>query len=54
MTAASPPARPWHQRYDDDRARTWLRETAADTVRALFAPRPAPGSPSPADPGSNG
>ncbi|GAA4991058.1 hypothetical protein GCM10025734_18220 [Kitasatospora paranensis] len=28
----------WHQRYDDDRAHTWLRETAAETVRTLFAP----------------
>ncbi|MEU6298540.1 LysR family transcriptional regulator [Streptomyces erythrochromogenes] len=28
----------WHRRYDDDRAHTWLRETAAETVRALFAP----------------
>ncbi|MFF8902747.1 LysR substrate-binding domain-containing protein [Streptomyces lydicus] len=28
----------WHQRYDDDRAHTWLRELAAETVRALFAP----------------
>ncbi|MFC8454087.1 LysR family transcriptional regulator [Kitasatospora sp. NPDC057223] len=27
----------WHQRYDDDRAHTWLRETATETVRALFA-----------------
>ncbi|MFD9354626.1 LysR family transcriptional regulator [Streptomyces sp. NPDC060031] len=28
----------WHQRYDDDRAHTWLRETAAETVQALFTP----------------
>ncbi|ARH89039.1 LysR substrate-binding domain-containing protein [Streptomyces sp. MOE7] len=28
----------WHQRYDDDRAHNWLRELAAETVRALFAP----------------
>ncbi|MEU4351097.1 LysR family transcriptional regulator [Streptomyces sp. NPDC023838] len=28
----------WHQRYDNDRAHTWLRETAAETVQALFAP----------------
>ncbi|GAA1261348.1 LysR family transcriptional regulator [Kitasatospora nipponensis] len=28
----------WHQRYDDDPAHTWLRETATETVRALFAP----------------
>ncbi|MFC8981091.1 LysR substrate-binding domain-containing protein [Streptomyces sp. NPDC057411] len=27
----------WHQRYDDDRAHTWLRETAAETVQALFS-----------------
>ncbi|WP_406110108.1 LysR family transcriptional regulator [Kitasatospora purpeofusca] len=26
----------WHQRYDDDRAHTWLRNLATDTVRALF------------------
>ncbi|MDX2389247.1 MULTISPECIES: LysR family transcriptional regulator [unclassified Streptomyces] len=29
----------WHQRYDDDRAHTWLRETAAETVQALFGAR---------------
>ncbi|MFG2721683.1 LysR family transcriptional regulator [Streptomyces sp. NPDC048416] len=28
----------WHRRYDDDRAHAWLRDTAADTVQALFAP----------------
>ncbi|MER6316954.1 LysR family transcriptional regulator [Streptomyces sp. NPDC001581] len=28
----------WHQRYDDDRAHTWLRTLAAETVQALFAP----------------
>ncbi|MEV6553038.1 LysR family transcriptional regulator [Streptomyces sp. NPDC051597] len=28
----------WHQRYDDDRAHTWLRETAVETIEALFAP----------------
>lgn len=28
----------WHQRYDDDRAHAWLRETAAETVQALFVP----------------
>ncbi|WP_405021155.1 LysR family transcriptional regulator [Kitasatospora sp. NBC_00070] len=28
----------WHQRYDDDRAHTWLRDLATATVRALFAP----------------
>ncbi|MET9852479.1 LysR family transcriptional regulator [Streptomyces sp. NPDC006450] len=28
----------WHQRYDNDRAHTWLRDLAAETVRALFAP----------------
>ncbi|MFE6747474.1 LysR family transcriptional regulator [Kitasatospora purpeofusca] len=27
----------WHQRYDDDRAHTWLRNLATDTVRAHFA-----------------
>ncbi|MFB7231537.1 LysR family transcriptional regulator [Streptomyces fimicarius] len=31
----------WHQRYDDDRAHTWLRDLATETVRALFA-HPAP------------
>ncbi|MEU3053436.1 LysR family transcriptional regulator [Streptomyces griseus] len=31
----------WHQRYDDDRAHTWLRDLATETVQALFAP-PAP------------
>ncbi|WP_405419577.1 LysR family transcriptional regulator [Streptomyces erythrochromogenes] len=50
----------WHRRYDDDRAHAWLRETAADTVRALFAPRPALDIPSPTGtgrgpgPGSSG
>ncbi|MFD0354358.1 LysR family transcriptional regulator [Streptomyces sp. NPDC127110] len=28
----------WHQRYDDDRAHTWLRDLATETVRALFTP----------------
>ncbi|MFD4870438.1 LysR family transcriptional regulator [Streptomyces sp. NPDC058412] len=28
----------WHQRYDDDRAHTWLRTLATETVQALFAP----------------
>ncbi|AKL69469.1 LysR family transcriptional regulator [Streptomyces sp. Mg1] len=28
----------WHQRYDDDRAHTWLRDLATETIRALFAP----------------
>ncbi|MET9361811.1 LysR family transcriptional regulator [Streptomyces sp. NPDC006632] len=28
----------WHQRYDTDRAHTWLRELATETVRALFTP----------------
>ncbi|THA81255.1 LysR family transcriptional regulator [Streptomyces sp. A0592] len=32
----------WHRRYDDDRAHAWLRETAAETVQALFAPPPGP------------
>ncbi|MFF1406149.1 LysR family transcriptional regulator [Streptomyces sp. NPDC058294] len=32
----------WHQRHDDDRAHTWLRDLATETVRALFAPPPAP------------
>ncbi|MFJ2639855.1 LysR family transcriptional regulator [Streptomyces sp. NPDC087511] len=27
----------WHQRYDDDRAHTWLRDLATETVQALFA-----------------
>ncbi|MFJ6699499.1 LysR family transcriptional regulator [Streptomyces sp. NPDC091272] len=28
----------WHRRHDEDRAHTWLRETAAETVQALFTP----------------
>ncbi|MFD8216880.1 LysR family transcriptional regulator [Streptomyces sp. NPDC059697] len=28
----------WHQRYADDRAHTWLRDLATETVQALFAP----------------
>ncbi|MFC9431296.1 LysR family transcriptional regulator [Streptomyces sp. NPDC056987] len=28
----------WHQRYDDDRAHTWLRDLATGTVQALFVP----------------
>jgi DNA-binding transcriptional LysR family regulator len=28
----------WHQRYDNDRAHTWLREPATETIQALFAP----------------
>ncbi|MET9694745.1 LysR family transcriptional regulator [Streptomyces sp. NPDC006514] len=32
----------WHQRYDDDRAHTWLRDLASETVQALFAPPAAP------------
>lgn len=28
----------WHQRYDDDRAHTWLRDLATETVQTLFAP----------------
>ncbi|AYN42043.1 LysR family transcriptional regulator [Streptomyces dangxiongensis] len=36
----------WHQRHDDDRAHTWLRDLATETVRALFEPPPA----SPQDP----
>lgn len=28
----------WHQRYDNDRAHTWLRDLATETVRALFTP----------------
>ncbi|WP_037919667.1 LysR family transcriptional regulator [Streptomyces xanthophaeus] len=28
----------WHQRYDNDRAHTWLRELASETVQALFTP----------------
>ncbi|MCQ4044709.1 LysR family transcriptional regulator [Streptantibioticus rubrisoli] len=28
----------WHQRYDGDRAHTWLRDLATETVQALFAP----------------
>ncbi|MFI1648479.1 LysR family transcriptional regulator [Streptomyces avidinii] len=36
----------WHQRYDEDRAHTWLRELATETVQALFSPPSA----SPEDP----
>ncbi|MER6251836.1 LysR family transcriptional regulator [Streptomyces sp. NPDC001584] len=32
----------WHQRHDDDLAHTWLRDLAAGTVQALFAPPAAP------------
>ncbi|MFJ8628971.1 LysR substrate-binding domain-containing protein [Kitasatospora sp. NPDC093550] len=32
----------WHQRYDDDRAHSWLRDTATETVQALFAPPTTP------------
>ncbi|MFE9726797.1 LysR family transcriptional regulator [Streptomyces sp. NPDC005794] len=28
----------WHQRHDDDRAHTWLRDLATEAVQALFAP----------------
>ncbi|MGP3690440.1 LysR family transcriptional regulator [Streptomyces sp. IBSNAI002] len=28
----------WHQRYDNDRAHTWLRDLATETVQALFTP----------------
>ncbi|MFD9651503.1 LysR family transcriptional regulator [Streptomyces mirabilis] len=28
----------WHQRYDDDRAHSWLRDLATETVQALFVP----------------
>ncbi|GLX19559.1 MULTISPECIES: LysR substrate-binding domain-containing protein [Streptomyces] len=28
----------WHQRYDDDLAHAWLRDLAAETVQAVFAP----------------
>jgi len=28
----------WHQRYDNDPAHTWLRETATRTLRSLFPP----------------
>lgn len=31
----------WHRRYDNDRAHTWLRDLAADTIQALFAPQTA-------------
>lgn len=27
----------WHQRYDDDRAHTWLRDLATETVQGMFA-----------------
>ncbi|MED7949734.1 LysR family transcriptional regulator [Streptomyces sp. BE303] len=35
----------WHQRYDDDRAHTWLRDLATETVRASFAPPTVPRQP---------
>ncbi|MET9401965.1 LysR family transcriptional regulator [Kitasatospora sp. NPDC002965] len=35
----------WHQRYDDDRAHTWLRDLATETVRAPFAPPTVPRQP---------
>ncbi|MEE1823983.1 LysR family transcriptional regulator [Streptomyces sp. BE20] len=35
----------WHQRYDDDRAHTWLRDLATETVRAPFAPPIVPRQP---------
>lgn len=28
----------WHQRYDNDPAHTWLRETATRTLQSLFTP----------------
>ncbi|MGW1774825.1 LysR family transcriptional regulator [Streptomyces sp. NPDC002104] len=31
----------WHQRYDNDRAHSWLRELAAEIVQARFTPRTA-------------
>ncbi|MFJ1568613.1 type 2 periplasmic-binding domain-containing protein [Streptomyces erythrochromogenes] len=49
-----PPYLLWHQRYDDDRAHTWLRETAAETVRALFAPDRLPTAPPPPGPAADG
>ncbi|MFF3216754.1 LysR substrate-binding domain-containing protein [Streptomyces sp. NPDC002886] len=42
----------WHQRYDDDRAHTWLRELATETVQALFAPPTASPSNPPHSPHS--
>ena len=35
----------WHQRYDNDRAHTWLRDLATKTVKALFTPPTAPQQP---------
>lgn len=31
----------WHQHYDDDRARSRLRDLATETIQALFAPATA-------------
>ncbi|GAB3727871.1 LysR family transcriptional regulator [Amycolatopsis oliviviridis] len=31
----------WHQRHHDDPAHRWLRDTATETLRTLFAPSPA-------------
>ncbi|MCC2275807.1 LysR family transcriptional regulator [Streptomyces sp. ET3-23] len=28
----------WHRRYDDDRAHTWLRDQATETIQTLFMP----------------
>ncbi|MFE2267713.1 LysR family transcriptional regulator [Streptomyces lavendulae] len=32
----------WHQRYDNDRAHTWLRDLATETIQALFTPPTGP------------
>ncbi|MFI6037911.1 LysR substrate-binding domain-containing protein [Streptomyces sp. NPDC051315] len=44
----------WHQRYDADRAHTWLRDLATEAVRTLFAPPTTSPLPSPFEPGSEG
>ncbi|GLX38300.1 LysR family transcriptional regulator [Streptomyces roseochromogenus] len=32
----------WHQRYDNDRAHSWLRDLATETIQALFTPPTGP------------
>ena len=39
----------WHQRYDNDPAHTWLRETATRTLHSLFTQLPPLTSNTPAE-----
>ncbi|GAA3267071.1 LysR family transcriptional regulator [Streptomyces lavendulae] len=32
----------WHQRYDNDRAHSWLRDLATETIQPLFTPPTGP------------